>query len=150
MGHKFIIEENLENAVKKKDSLRASILRMLLAAIKNKEIEKIRPLREDGFFAIVKTSTKQHTESIGNYKKVNRLELAEKKEIKLEILKEFLPTWFPEQEFAIKIEEAARDVEAKNQKNMGRAIKSLLEKFPGRINGKVLNGSVLKRLSSNG
>jgi len=121
---------------------------MLLAAIKNKEVEKIRALTEDEFFAIVKTSIKQHFDSIEGFKKGQRLDLVEKEEKELQILKEFLPAQLNEEEMAAGIDEAIDAVEAKGQKDMGKVIKFLMEKHPGRIDGKVLSAMVLKRLSS--
>ena len=124
-----------------------SVLRMLLAAVKNKEVEKIRPLTDDEFYSIVKTSIKQHNDSIESFKKGQRLELAEKEEKELEILKEFQPSQLTEDEILKAIEEAVSTVDAKSQKDMGKVIKHLMEKFPGRIDGKVLSAMVLKRLS---
>ncbi len=148
MEHRARIEEDLKISLKQKDSLRVSVLRMLLAAIKNKEVEKIRALTEDEFYALVKTSIKQHIDSIESFKKGNRAELAQKEEKELEILKEFLPAPLTEEELSREIEEAIKSIEAKNQKDMGKVIKSIMDKFPGRTDGKVLSGMVLKRLSS--
>jgi len=148
MDHRSKIEEGLKQALKQKDSLRVSVLRMLLAAIKNKEVEKIRALSEDEFFAIVKTSIKQHFDSIEGFKKGQRFDLVEKEEKELQILKEFLPSQLTEEEMAASIDEAINTVEAKGQKDMGKVIKFLMEKHPGRIEGKVLSAMVLKRLSS--
>lgn len=148
MEHRARIEEDLKISLKQKDSLRVSVLRMLLAAIKNKEVEKIRALTEDEFYALVKTSIKQHIDSIESFKKGNRAELAQKEEKELEILKEFLPAPLTEEELSREIEEAIKSIEAKSQKDMGKVIKSIMDKFPGRTDGKVLSGMVLKRLSS--
>ena len=119
MEHRARIEEDLKISLKQKDSLRVSVLRMLLAAIKNKEVEKIRALTEDEFYALVKTSIKQHIDSIESFKKGNRVELAQKEEKELEILKEFLPAPLTEEELSREIEEAIKSIEAKSQKDMG-------------------------------
>ncbi|MEI6155481.1 MAG: GatB/YqeY domain-containing protein [Deltaproteobacteria bacterium] len=148
MEYRSRIEEGLKISLKQRDSIRVSILRMLLAAIKNKEVEKLRALSEDEFYAIVKTSIKQHIESIESFKKGNRTDLAQKEEKELEILKEFLPAPLSEEELLKEIEEAIKSLEAKSQKDMGKVIKFLMEKYPGRTDGKVLSGMVLKRLSS--
>jgi len=148
MDHRSKIEEGIKQALKQRDSMRVSVLRMLLAAVKNKEVEKIRALSEDEFFAIVKTSVKQHYDSIEGFKKGQRFDLVEKEEKELQILKEFLPSQLTEEEMATGIDEAINTVEAKGQKDMGKVIKFLMEKHPGRIDGKVLSAMVLKRLSS--
>ena len=148
MEIKSKIEEGLKAALKQKDTVRLSILRMLLAAIKNKEVEKIRALTEDEFYALVKTSVKQHLESIESFKKGNRQDLVDKEENELEILKEFLPAALTDEDLSKEIEGAIVTLEAKSQKDMGKVIKHLMDKYPGRIDGKVLSGMVLNRLSS--
>lgn len=148
MEYRSKIEEGLKGAIKQKDAVRVSVLRMLLASIKNKEVEKIRALTEDEFYAIVKTSVKQHLESIESFKKGNRQDLVGKEEKELEIVKEFLPAALPDEELSRQIEGAIKTLEAKTQKDMGKVIKYLMEKYPGRIDGKALSGMVLKRLSS--
>jgi len=142
------IEDGLKQSLKQRDAVRVSIFRMLLAAIKNKEVEKLRALTEDEFFGIVKTSVKQHIESIESFKKGNRQDLVDKEEKELEILKGFLPAALSDEALTTEIEEAIKTLEAKNQKDMGKVIKHLMEKYPGRIDGKTLSGMVLKRLSS--
>jgi uncharacterized protein YqeY len=148
MDYRSTIENGLKEALKKRDTIRVSVFRMLLTAIKNKQVEKIRPLTDEEFFALVKTSIKQHNDSIESFTKGQRLELAEKEEKELEILKEFQPSQLTEDEITREIEEAVAAVGAKDRKEMGKVIKFLMDKFPGRIDGKLLSAMVLKRLSS--
>ena len=148
MDYRSTIENGLKEALKKRDAIRVSVFRMLLTAIKNKEVEKIRPLTDEEFFALIKTSIKQHNDSIESFKKGQRLELAEKEEKELEILKEFQPSQLTEDEIAKEIEDAVAAVGAKDRKEMGKVIKFLMDKFPGRDEGKLLSAMVLKRLSS--
>ena len=148
MDYRSTIENGLKEALKKRDAIRVSVFRMLLAAIKNKEVEKIRPLTDEEFFGLIKTSIKQHNDSIESFKKGQRLELAEKEEKELEILKEFQPSQLTEDEIAEEIEDAVASIGAKDRKDMGKVIKFLMDKFPGRIDGKLLSAMVLKRLSS--
>lgn len=148
MDYRSTIENGLKEALKKRDAIRVSVFRMLLTAIKNKEVEKIRPLTDEEFFALIKTSIKQHNDSIESFKKGQRLELAEKEEKELEILKEFQPSQLTEDEITKEIEDAVAAVGAKDRKEMGKVIKFLMDKFPGRIDGKLLSSMVLKRLSS--
>lgn len=148
MDYRSTIENGLKEALKKRDTIRVSVFRMLLTAIKNKEVEKIRPLTDEEFFALIKTSIKQHNDSIESFKKGQRLELAEKEEKELEVLKEFQPSQLAEDEIAKEIEDAVVVVGAKDRKEMGKVIKFIMDKFPGRIDGKLLSAMVLKRLSS--
>jgi len=148
MNGKERIQALLKESLKQKDTIRTSLLRMLLTAIKNKEVEKIGPLTDNEFYTIVKTSIKQHHESIESFKKGNRFDLAEKEEQELEILKEFLPSQLTTEEISKEIEEAIITLSASSQKDMGKVIKFLMEKYPGRLDGKVISEMVRQRLSS--
>ena len=147
MEFKSRIEQDLKESLKNRDTIRASVVRMLLASIKNKEVDKRGPLTEDEFFSIVKKSINQHNESIESFSKGNRLDLVEKEEKELAILKTYLPAQVSEEELVNEIESAIALVGAQNQKDMGKVIKYLLDKFPGRVDGKVVSTMVLKRLS---
>ncbi len=147
MDFKAKIEEGLKESLKAKDGLRASVLRMVIAAIKNKEIEKRGTLTEEEFFGLIRKSVNQHNESIESFKKGHRPDLVEKEERELDILKTFLPASLSEEAIAEEIEKAIEVVGAQSQKDMGKVIKYLLEKHPGRIEGKTLSAMVLKRLS---
>lgn len=147
MEFKSRIEQDLKESLKNRDTIRASVVRMLLASIKNKEVDKRGPLTEDEFFSIVKKSINQHNESIESFSKGNRLDLVEKEEKELAILKTYLPAQVSEEDLVNEIESAIALVGAQNQKDMGKVIKYLLDKFPGRVDGKVVSTMVLKRLS---
>jgi len=89
---------------------------------------------------------KQHLESIDSFTKGQRPELAEKEEKELAILKEFAPTQLSEEELSKEIEEAIHTLEAKDQKDMGKVMKYLMEKVGPRADGKLLSEMVRKRL----
>lgn len=148
MEHRQAIEEGLKNALKQKDSSRVSVLRMLLSSIKYKEIEKGRPLSEDEFHGVVKTLMKQCSESIESFKKGQRLDLAGKEEKELEILKIFIPAQMSETEVSAAIEEAIVATDAKGPKDMGRVMKTLMDRYGSKVDGKVLSEMVRKRLPS--
>jgi len=147
MEFKNRIEEGMKKALKERDSIRLSIFRMLLTAIKNKEVEKIRPLTDDEFYSLVKTSVKQHNESIESFKKGQRQDLVDKEEKELEILKEFLPSQLTEDEIQREIDQTIEALGATGKNDMGKVIKSIMGKYPGRLDGKLVSDLVLKRLS---
>ncbi|HAR96790.1 MAG TPA: glutamyl-tRNA amidotransferase [Deltaproteobacteria bacterium] len=148
MDHKETIEEGLKTALKQRDSSRVSVLRMLMSSIKYKEVEKGRPLSEDEFHGVVKTLIKQRSESIESFKKGQRLDLVDKEEKELEVLKTFVPAPLSEAEVAAAIEEAVVAADAKGPKDMGKVMKSLMDTCGSRVDGKVLSEMVKKRLSS--
>jgi len=148
MSYKDEIEQGLKKALKEKDTLRVSVLRMLLTSLGYKEVEKRKPLGQDEFYAVVKTLIKQHTESIESFTKGQRPDLAEKEVRELEILKEFAPTQMAQEELSQEVEAAVTSLGAKDLKDMGRVMKFLMEKLASRVDGKVLSEMVRKRLSS--
>lgn len=148
MAYRDEIEQDLKNALKEKNTTRVSLLRMLLSAINYKEIDKKNPLSEDEFHSVVKTMIKQHTESIESFRKGQRTDLAEKEEKELAILKEFVPAQLAESEIQAEMEAAITALEAKDQKDMGKVMKFLMDKLASRVDGKVLSEMVRKRLSS--
>ena len=147
MGFKENIEAGLKKALKEHDSVRVSTLRMLLGAIKYKEVEKIRPLTEEEFYGVVKTAIKQHAESIESFKKGNRQDLVKKEETELLVLQEFVPAQLSAAEMTGEVDEAIGQLEAKTPKDMGKVMKFLMEKHASRIDGKVLSELVRQRLS---
>lgn len=148
MEFKKLVEDSLKESLKKRDAVRASVMRMLLAAIKNKEVEKRGLLTEEEFFLLVKKSVSQHDESIESFQKGNRMDLVERETEEREILKSFLPAQLSDEELTGEIESAILEVKAVGKKDMGKVIKLLMEKFPGRVDGKTLSGKVVARLSS--
>jgi len=148
MSFKENIEAGLKKALKEHDAVRVSILRMLLGAIKYKEIEKVRPLTEEEFYGVVKTLIKQHSESIESFKKGNRQDLVDKEEKELLVLQEFVPAQMTAAELSGEVDEAVRQLEAKTPKDMGKVMKFLMEKHASRIDGKVLSDMVRQRLST--
>ena len=124
-----------------------SVLRMLLTSLNYKEIEERQPLTEEEFHAVVKTMIKQHLESIESFEKGKRDDLAEKERKELEILKAFAPAQISGDELKAEVEEAIKSLGAKDQKDMGRVMKFLMEKLSSRADGKVLSEMVRKRLS---
>jgi uncharacterized protein len=147
MTYKETIETKLKDALKAKDSLRTSVLRLILSAISYKEVDKKRPLTEEEFNAVIKTMIKQNTESIEGFTKGQRTDLVEKSEKELQILKEFAPEQISEQELVAELEEAVKTLGAAGPKDMGKVMKFLMEKLSSRVDGKVLSEMVRKRLS---
>ncbi len=148
MTYKDEINEGLKKALKEKDALRVSVLRMLLSSLGYKEVEKRKPLTQEEFYGVVKTMMKQHAESIESFKKGQRQDLVEKEENELQILKEFEPAQMSEEEVAQEVDNAIKTLEARDQKDMGRVMKILMEKIASRVDGKVLSQMVRNRLSS--
>lgn len=147
MDHKSEIEEKLKKAIKDKDREKTSVLRLLLTAIKNKEVEKRRPLSDEEYFSVIRSLIRQHEESIESFRKGGRQDLVDLEQKELELLKELLPPPLSETELNLAVEEAISELNARDRRDMGRVIKLILEKFSGRVDGKRVSELVQKRLS---
>ncbi len=148
MSYKDDIEQDLKKSLRERDQLRVSVLRMLLSALSYKEIEKKKPLTQEEFHSVVKTMIKQHVESIESFKKGDRQDLAEKEEKELGILTAFVPEQLSERQTMEEVEAAIMTLGAKDQKDMGKVMRFLMEKLSSQVDGKVLSEMVRKRLSS--
>ena len=142
------IQSDLTAAMKEKNELRLSVLRMVKSALKNKEIEKVRPLDDLESLQILQTLVKQRRESIDQFTKGGRKDLADKEAKEIAIIEEYLPAAPSDAEIHRAVEEAISDESADSLKQMGAVIKAARAKLEGKaIDGKVLSDRVRERLS---
>jgi len=145
------IQKDLVEAMRAKDELRLSVVRGIKAAIKHKEIEKIRTLDETESIQILQTLVKQRKESIEQFSKGNRPELAEKETKELAILETYLPAGASEAEMNAAIEKAVSETGANSMKQMGTVVKAAKAALEGKnVDGKALSDLVRARLSKMG
>ena len=142
------IQKDLTEAMKAREELRLSVLRMVKSALKNKEIEKIRPLDDAEALQIVQTLVKQRRESIEQFTKGGRVDLAEKETREIAILETYLPSAPSDAEMDSAIEAAVAETGANSPKQMGAVVKAARTQLPGKtIDGKALSDRVRERLS---
>jgi len=149
MGYIDRIQDDLTAAMKSKDELRLSTLRMVKTALKNKEIEKMKPLDDMESLQVLQTLVKQRRESIDQFTKGGRKDLAEKESKEIAIIEEYLPAAPSDDELHHAIEAAIAEAGADSLKQMGAVIKAARAKLEGKtIDGKILSDRVRDRLSS--
>ena len=145
------IQKDLTEAMKSKEELRLSVLRMVKTALKNKEIEKIRPLDDAESMQILQTLVKQRKESIEQFTKGGRQDLADKETKEIAIIETYLPAAPSDAEIDGAIEAAVVETGANSPKQMGAVIKAarahLAEKT---VDGKALSDRVRERLARMG
>jgi uncharacterized protein YqeY len=142
------IQKDLIDAMRAKDELRLSVLRGIKAAIKHKEVEKIRVLDETESIQILQTLVKQRKESIEQFTKGNRPELADKETKELAILETYLPASASPAEMNAAIDKAIAETSANSIKQMGAVVKSAKAALEGKsVDGKALSDQVRDRLS---
>lgn len=141
------IEEKVKQALKGREEIPLSILRMLRSAIKYKEIELKKALDDVGVIAVVDKMVKQAKESIEQFQKGNRADLTEKTQKELFILEQFLPKRLDLKELELRIREIIKKVGATSPKEMGQVMKSVTENLAGRIDMKEASRIVREILS---
>lgn len=141
------IQKDLTEAMKAQDELRLSVLRMVKTALKNKEIEKIRPLEDSESLQVLQTLVKQRRESVEQFARGARHDLAEKERKEIAIIEAYLPAAATPAELDQAIEAAIGETGASSPKQMGAVIKAAKACLEGRtLDGKVLSDRVRARL----
>lgn len=140
------IDEDLKSALKASNQIRVSALRMLKAALKNKQIEKRRELSEDDIIDVLISLSKQRQESIDMFLKGGREELAEKEREELSILQSYLPKQLSNDEIDSIILEVIKNSDAKDIKDMGKVMKIVMSRIKGMADGKYVNKRVRELL----
>ena len=142
------IQKDIVDAMRAKDELRLSVLRGIKSAIKLKEVEKIRALDEAESIQILQTLLKQRKESIEQFTKGNRLDLAGKETKELAIIETYLPAGASDTEMDAAITKAIADTGANSIKQMGAVVKAAKTLLEGKtVDGKALSDRVRTRLS---
>jgi len=142
------IQTQMTEAMRNKDQLRLSVLRMMKSAIKNKEIEKMKPLDEGEALSVLNTLVKQRKDSVDQFRKGGREELAQKEESEIKIIEEYLPAAASEDDIRKAIEEAIQETGAASVKDMGKVMKATLVRLAGKsADGSRVSQMVKEKLS---
>ncbi len=145
------IQKDLVDAMRDKEELRLSVLRGIKAAIKHKEVEKIRALDQAESIQILQTLVKQRKESIDQFTKGKRPELAAKETKELAIIESYLPAGASEAEMDAAIAKAISESGANSVKQMGAVVKAAKGLLEGKtVDGKALSDRVRVHLSKLG
>jgi uncharacterized protein YqeY len=145
------IQKDIVVAMKAKDELRLSVLRMAKSAIQLKEVEKMRPLDGAESISLLQTLLKQRRESIDQFTKGGRQDLADKESKEAVILEGYLPAGASAQEMDAAIDKAIADTGAGSIKQMGAVVKAAKDALTGKtVDGKLLSDQVRERLSKLG
>lgn len=137
----------MKSAMKSQESTKLGCLRMLIAEIKKKEIDKRSPLDESEIQKVIGTLIKQRNESVLAFEKGGRTDLVEKEKAEIAVLKAYLPEQLSESEIVAIVESAVAETQAKTAADMGKVMKAVLAKTAGRADGKLVNDLVRKKLS---
>ena len=137
-----------KEALKSKDSARASVLNFLRSNLLNSAKEKKKERLEDPeVIAVLKKQVKQIQDSIEQFKKGGRQDLVDKEANELEILKEYLPEQLSQDKIQSIVDEVIGELSATSMKDMGAVMKEVTQRTSGAADGKVVSGLVKSRLS---
>lgn len=142
------IEKDYVAAFKAKRTDEVAVLRMLKAAVKNKQVELRRELADNEILDVVAKQVKQRQESIDQFRAAGRIDLAEIEERELLILRTYLPTALSPAELEEAVSTTIQALGASGMKDMGRVMNAILGEYAGRIDGKELSALVRAKLSS--
>jgi hypothetical protein len=142
------ITNDLKEALKSGDSRRVSVLRMVKAAIKNKEIEKRASLQDEDIINVLKSFVKRANESIEQFSKAGRTELVQKEKEELTVVQSYLPEQLSEEEIRVIIKDVINETGATSLKDMGKVMKAVMARGKGQIDGKLANTLVKEMLEA--
>ena len=142
------VHADMIESMKAKQELRLETLRMVKTALKNKEIEKRATLEEKEELQILSTLIKQRKDSIEQFTKGNRLELAAKEQKEIEIIEGYMPKSLGEAEIVATVKAVVAEMGNVTMKDMGNVMKAAMAKFGGaRVDGKIVSETVKKELA---
>ena len=145
------IDADLKDAMRNKKELELSVLRMLKSAVKYKEVEPGASALDDaGVMKVIATLVKQRRDSVEEYKKAARPELAQKEEQEISVLQSYLPQQLTPQELEAQVQAAITESGAKGPKDMGAVMKAVGPRIAGRAEGKAVSEAVKAALAKLG
>lgn len=148
MDLKTTLQNDMKSAMKSQDSTRVGCLRMLIAEIKKREIDKRSPLDESEIQKVISTLLKQRGESILAFEKGGRMDLADKEKAEMAVLKAYLPEQLSAEEVEKLVVAAIQETGAAGASDIGKVMKAALAKAEGRADGKLINELARKKLTS--
>ncbi|QQE73086.1 GatB/YqeY domain-containing protein [Brevibacillus composti] len=140
------LNQDIKQAMKDKAALKLSVIRMVKAAFKNEEINKGRQLSEDEELTILTRELKQRRESLHEFEKAGRDDLAEKTREEIEVLTAYLPEQLSEDEVRVIVREAIVSTGASSKKEMGKVMGAIMPKVKGKADGTIVQKIVSEEL----
>ena len=143
------LDADLKDAMRSKNEITTSVVRMIKSAIKYKEVEPgaTGPLDEAAILQVIGTLIKQRRDSVEQFKAGNRADLAEKEEAEISVLQKYLPQQLTPDELRAAVQAAITEVGAKGAKDMGAVMKNLNPKLQGRAEGRAISEEVKNQLA---
>jgi hypothetical protein len=142
------IATDMRDAMKAREQARVGTLRMLMAAVKNAEVEKLHELSDDEVLEVIAREAKRRRESIEAFEKGGRADLVEKETAELGVLEAYMPAKLSDDELGSMVDEAIAETGATSPKQMGEVMKALMPKIRGRADGAQVSALVKSKLGA--
>ncbi|WP_232695371.1 GatB/YqeY domain-containing protein [Brevibacillus daliensis] len=142
------LNQDMKQAMKDKAVLKLSVIRMVKATIQNEEIKLGRQLSDDDVLTILTRELKQRRDSLHEFEKAGREDLATKTRDEMDILISYMPAQLSEEEIRQIVREAVVSVGATSKKEMGKVMGAIMPKVKGKADGKVIQRIVSEELPS--
>jgi uncharacterized protein YqeY len=133
------LNEDMKQAMKNQDKFKLSVIRMIRSAVKNTEIELRRSLDDSEVLDIINREVKQRKDSLQEFEKAGREDLAEKVKAELDIINEYLPKQLSEEELIAIVKQTIQQTGASSKADMGKVMSALMPTVKGRADGKIVN-----------
>lgn len=141
------LNQDLKLAMKNKDKLRLSVIRMAKASLQNEEINQGSTLSDEQVLAVLTRELKQRRDSLQEFEKVGREDLAAPTREEIQILLAYMPEQMGEDEIRRVVSETIQQVSAQSKKDLGKVMGALMPKVKGRADGALVNRIVQELLS---
>ncbi|GGH84961.1 uncharacterized protein YqeY [Pullulanibacillus pueri] len=138
---------DMKEAMKKKDKERLSTIRFLKSSLQNEAIHLGKDLSEDEILVVLSRELKQRKDSLQEFEKAERQDLADKVTKEIEVLEGYMPEQLSEDELSQIVDETLVEVGAKTKSDMGKVMKAIMPKVQGRADGSQVKNLVQARLS---
>lgn len=143
------ISEDVKNALRNQEKLKLSVLRMLLASIKNRIIElKNKELPDEQIVAVIGSEIKKRRDAVYEFEKVGRQDAADAEKDEISILMDYMPTQLTEDQIISLIDNTISELSIESIKDLGKLMKSLMPKTRGKADGALVSKLVRKKLDN--
>jgi uncharacterized protein len=147
MALKDQLDADQKTAMKEKDAVKLSVVRLLKSAIKYREIEIAKALEDGEIQGVIASEIKRRRDSVEQFRAGNRPDLADREEAEIRVLQGWLPTQLTVDELRAKVDEVVRKTGASGPRDMGAVMKALMPEVQGRAEGKTVSELVKARLA---
>ena len=141
------LKADLKEAMRRRETIDVATLRMLISQFQYARIQAGRDLTEEDALGILQRAVKTRRESIEQYEKGGRQDLADKERAEIVVVERYLPAAMPPEEMARAVDALLVELQITSKKDLGRAMKEFMSRHRGRVEGKAVNALIAARLS---